>query len=294
LQNGVKTLPVGQPSPTLFNLMQMMVQSSQEVSASADLSQALGANAPATTTLALIEEQQAFGGAIILRQYQSMGQEFKKLFILNSKYADPVHYAEVVDDPEANYAEDFNLKNMNIVPTANPEISSKIQRIQLAEVEMSKLEMIVATGGDPQPVVKSFLEMIGSTNVDEIYPGMDPMQELQKLIESNPELAEMLTNEKARNDFMMQAEQDAIEQEQELEAIKGAAEVDKTTAEIKKIEAETRLTLEKAETEDLNNDVSTYTAAANLDKISLENEALNEQTRREGLEEQPSNQSSNG
>ena len=182
---------------------------------------------------------------------------------------------------------------MNIVPTANPEISSKIQRIQLAEVEMSKLEAIVATGGDPQPVVKNFLEMIGSTNVDEIYPEMDPMQELQKLVGSNPELAEMLTNEKARNDMLMQAEQDAIEQEQELAALKGASEIDKLESEIKKNEATTIKLLEEAETENLLNDVTTYTTEHQLDKLSLENEALNEQTRRERLEEQPSNQSNN-
>jgi len=293
LKNGVMPLPVGQPSPTLFNLMQMMVGSSQELSASADLSTSLGANAPATTTLALVQEQQQFSGAIILRLYQSMGQEFKKLFVLNSKYADPTMYQEIVDDPEADYEQDFNLKDMDIVPVANPEISSKIQRIQLAEVEMSKLEAIVGTGGDPRPVVKNFLEMIGSTNVKEIYPEMNPMQQLQDLVASNPQLAEILTQEKQRNQMLMEAEQQAVEQQQQLEAMKGAVEVDKTAAEIKKIEAETRLTLEKAETEDLNNDVATHKAVGELDKLSLENEALYEQTRREGLEEQPSNKSNN-
>ena len=293
LHEGVKTLPLGQPSPVLFQLMQMMVQSSQEVSASADLAQALGANAPATTTLALIEEQQAFGGAIILRQYQSISHEFKKLFILNSKYADPAHYQEVIDDPEADYEADFNLKDMNIVPTANPEISSKIQRIQLAEVEMSKLDAIIGTGGDPQPVVKNFLEMIGSTNVAEIYPEMDPMQQLEKLIASNPELNEVITQEQARNDMLMRAEEQAIEQQQALEAMKGAEEVDKLKAETGKIEADTQLILEKVITEDLTNDVITHKAVGEIDNQSLENEALNEQTRRDRLEEQSSDNSDN-
>lgn len=249
LKNGVMPLPVGQPSPVLFSLMQMMVSSAQEVSASADLASALGANAPATTTLALIEEQQAFGGAIILRQYQSMGQEFKKLFILNSKYADPAHYQMVVDDPEADYEADFNLKDMNVIPVANPEISSKIQRIQLAEVEMSKLEMIMTTGGDPQPVVKNFLEMIGSTNVGEIYPEMDPMQELEKLIASNPELNEFITQEKQNAMAMAQAQQESIMAEEQRKDAQTAADVDKKASETEKNKITAQLAIESAQNE---------------------------------------------
>jgi len=290
MRNGIMTLPVGSPSPVLFNLMQMLIASSQELSASADLSTSLGANAPATTTLALVQEQQQFSGAIILRMYGSMSEEFKKLFVLNSKYADPEHYREVVDDENANFEEDFDLKQMNVVPTANPEISSKIQRIQLAEVEMSRLDAIIGVGGDPRPVVRNFLEMIGSVNIQEIFPELDPMQRLQDLVSKNPELAEVISQEQQRAQMLMAAEQQAIQEDRSMQAALTASKLDKEASEIEKNKASTKKILEEAETENTKNLSNIYTTAGQLDKQSLENEALNEQRRLSRLEEPPNNQ----
>lgn len=299
LQQGIRTLPLGQPSMVLFNLMNMMVANSQELSASTDLSTSLGANAPATTTLALVQEQQQFAGAIILRLYRAMTAEFKKLFVLNSKYVDPLHYKEVVDDEEADYEADFNLKDMNIVPVANPEISSKIQRIQLAEVEMSKINEIAAAGGDPKPVVENFLKMIGSTNVGEIFPEMEPQQQLQELVAKNPKLAEMISGEQERAQLLTQAQQKAMQMQEALaqadlaakeseiqrKDAMTAADLDKKAAETAKIKAEEVKTLEEAETENLNNAVTTYTTAVQLNQQA---EANNERgTPR--VETQPNN-----
>ena len=54
--------------------------------------------------------------------------------------------------------------------------------------------------------------------------------------------------------------------------MKASTEADKTHAETKKVDAETILTLEKAETEDLTNSISTYTAAGQLDAQDLQNQ----------------------
>jgi len=274
LQNGIRNIPNGEPSPTLFSLMTMMVASSQELSASADLSKSLGANAPATTTLALVQEQQQFTGAIILRLYRSMSQEFKKLFVLNSKFLDPTEYQTIVDDEEADFERDFNLLDMDISPVANPEISSKLQRIQLAEVEMSRLNEIVAAGGDPRPVVENFLRMIGSSNIGDIFPEMDAAQQLQELLVNNPELQELVTQQQQMAQIVAAAQQEVIEREQSREDAKTASQLDKDDAETKLKQAQTVKTLEEAETEDTKNISSKYTSALDIDRKSLENEAL--------------------
>lgn len=272
LRNGVMPLPVKDPSPTLFSLMSMMIQSSQELSASADLSKALGANAPATTTLALVQEQQQSAGAIILRIYRAMTEEFKKLFVLNSKFVDPLDYQEVLDDPEANFASDFDLRKMSIIPIANPEISSKIQRIQQAQAELSQIELVAAAGGNIRVILERFYEAIGSQNVSEIFPEEGPEQQLQRLLSENPDLAQMISGEAERMDLLAASQADAIEREQEREDLKAATEADERHAKIKKYEADTILTLEKAETEDLNNSISTYTAAGKIDNQELQNQ----------------------
>jgi chaperonin GroES len=232
LQTGIVPLPVKEPSPTLFSLMQFMMSSAQELSASADLTQALGANAPATTTLALVQEQQQSAGAIILRIYRAMSSEFKKLFVINSKFLDPVEYAEVLDDEEASFESDFDLRKMNIVPIANPEISSKIQRIQQAQAELSQIEMVQAAGGDIKVVVKRFYEAIGTQNIEELFPEMQPQEQLQKLLSENPDLAEMISGESERMDLLAAAEKERLQDIQDREDLKVATDVDKTNSDM--------------------------------------------------------------
>lgn len=279
LQSGIKQLTARDPSPTLFSLMTMMVAASQELSASADLSTSLGANAPATTTLALIQEQQAFVGAIILRLYRSMSAEFKKLTDLNAKFLDPEDYKEVVDDDEANFEEDFNLLDMDITPVANPEVSSKIQRLQLAEVAINRLNEVVATGGNPRPIVVNFLETIGVTDIDKIYPEMQPQEELQDLLARNPELVELISNSAQLSEMIAAAQEDAIERQEARADAETASQLDKDAADTKLKEAQRIKTLEQAETENTKNQSNIYTTGLNLERQSLENEALENEQR---------------
>ena len=277
MQNGIMPLPVKEASPTLFNMMQLMVANSQELSASADLTSALGANAPATTTLALIQEQQQSAGAIILRIYRAMASEFKKLFVLNSKFLDPIEYQEVVDDEDANFEADFNLRDMDIVPVANPEISSKIQRVQQAQTEISQLEAVAAAGGDIVPIVKNFFEAIGSSNVDEIFPELTPEQQLQDLLAKNPQLAELMLGEQERLDAQLAAQLDQVERQEERADAETASKIDKEASEVEKNQSITVLNLEKAETEDVNNQISTYSAAGQIDNQQLQNKQVLQQ-----------------
>lgn len=273
LQSGIMPYPLKEPSIVLFQLMQMMISSSQELSASADLTSALGANAPATTTLALVQEQQLSAGAIILRIYRAMSEEFKKLFELNSKFVDPNEYRNVVDDPQANFEQDFNLTGLDIVPVANPEVSSRIQRIQMAQAELSNIQLVQMVGGDIRPLVVNFFEAIGSNNVDQIFPEETPDQQLQRLLAENPDLLAMITQEQERLDLITQAEQAAIQRQQEREDLKLAADLEKAEKEVDKLESETLLNLEKAETEEAENLRSDYTTLA---KANMEREALEE------------------
>lgn len=278
LQNGIMPLPVKEASPTLFSMMQMMVSSSQELSASADLTQSLGANAPATTTLALVQEQQQSAGAIILRIYRAMASEFKKLFVLNSKFLDPVEYQEVVDDQDADFEADFNLRDMDIIPVANPEISSKIQRVQQAQVEISQIEAVQIAGGNITPIVKGFFESIGSTNVDEVFPELPPEQQLQDLLSKNPELAELVLGEQERLEELAAAQldqqQETIDRDQERQDAETASKLDKEASEVEKNKSTTILNLEKAESEDVKNQVSTFTAAGQIDNQALQNQQI--------------------
>ena len=272
LQQGIVPLPIKEPSQTLFALTQFMIASAQELAASTDLKGALGANAPVGTTLALIDEQLQGTGAIVKRIYRSMSLEFRKLFELNAKFVDPAQYQEILDDPQANFEQDFNIKGMDIVPVANPEISTKTQRVMMAQAELSQVQPLLLMGKDPTPIIRNFFEVIGSNITEEMFPEETPDIALQRLLSENPDLQALIMGEQERQDLLAAAQADALDREQSREDAALASKLDKEASEVKKNEATTIKTLEEAETESLENDVTTYTTAVQLDAQQLQNE----------------------
>jgi hypothetical protein len=251
-----------EPSHVLFQLMQFMIAGAQELSASADLTSALGANAPATTTLALVQEQQLSAGAIILRVYRSMAQEFGVLYRLLGRFGDPEQYLEVLDDQEASFEQDFEQERLDFVPVANPEVSSRIQRIQQATAELQNLQAVMAVGGDPRPIVKNFYEALGTDDINEIFPELGPVEQLRELLAKSPEVVEIITQEQARNQALMDAQLQAQEREEARQEFELQLKSDEIERKDKQTEADIILALEKAESEDVKNQVDNYTKLA--------------------------------
>jgi len=254
LAQGIRDYNFKEPSPTLFQLNQLMLQTARETSSSVDLKGAIGANAPATTTLALVQEQQQSSSAIIQRIYRSEAEEFKKLYQLNGEFLDEAEYQRVVDDPEASI-EDFNTEDFDIVPVANPEASSKIQRLQLAQVEMNSLQAVSAVGGNPKPIVENFLKAIGTQNIEDIFPKPTEEQQQQQQASQQQQLQEQ--------ELLKEMTIDHAERTQENEDAK-------TEAEVAKNQAQTVKALEEAETEQTKNLSDQYTTAFNLDQQALD------------------------
>ena len=285
MQSGIMLHPTKEPSNVLYQLRNDLIAASNEYSASADLSQSLGPQAPAATTLALIQEKQLSSAAIILRIYRTMAREFKVLFKLDGQFLEESEYQDVVDDKEATAA-DFDANSIDIVPSANPEISSRMMRIQQANAEMAVMEAAAAAGGNIRPIIKGYYEAIGSVYTDEVFPDETPEQELQALLQRNPQLEDLVMQAQqlhqqitkkqeealqAQNDVLIAQAQDLQAKAKKLEvdtkaAIhKTAAELDQLEANIQKTKAETFLTLEKADTEETKKQISKYEQATNLD-----------------------------
>lgn len=271
LQTAFRDYTFKEPSPTLFQLNQFMIQIGEKLSASIDVASAIGANAPAATTLALIQQQEQSAGAIILRLYRAQTEEYKKLYALNFKYLDEERYRAVLDDPEASI-DDFNINDLDIVPSANPEASSKIQKLQLAEAQMSQLEAVQLAGGNIKPIVENFYASIGSQQTKEIFP--EPTEEeiaaqqQQELIAAQQQQEQIDFNNEAIITQLELAERDVEvrEAKTELDIAKAQADIEKTQSETEKNEASTIKILEEAETEQTKNIIDTYTAETKLDK----------------------------
>ena len=290
LQTGIRPYDFKEPSPTLLNLNQNMNAEAQRLSATTDLSAALGQNTPATTALSIVQEQQEASGAIILRVYRAMGREFSIWFKLNSKFMDPALYSELIDSDEFSPEDDFNTQDMDILPSANPQNSSKIQRIQKAQAQLAVMDQVRATGGNPQPIVEDYLDAIGSDSVDQIYPELTEEQEqaAQAKQEENEQF------EKQLRFLPIKAQADIGEAEKlksEVALIKAKIEEAKVLSGIKLNEAKigesnasAALKMEQAETEETKNAGAIVDSELKIDEANrvaelarLDREKVNEQ-----------------
>jgi hypothetical protein len=168
-------------------------------------------------------------------------------------------YKTILDDPEANAILDFNNQTLDIKPTASPEMSSKLQRIQLSDVEMSQIPMVIQAGGNPTPIVKNFYERIGSDNVDEIFPE-NPTDAQAAEMARFTEAQEQENALAAQQLELTQLQTDILSREQDRLDAETTIKIEKTLGELEKMHTESLLNLEKAETEEVKNGISIYTA----------------------------------
>ncbi len=276
-QNAFFPLPYGEPSQTLFALNEKMQQEGERTANSADFSKVLANNAPATTTLALLQKETQSTTSIIRRIYLAMSDEFKKMAILNQSFVDPEIYQAVLDDPNANFEQDFDANQFNLVPISNPEMSTRIERIKSAEVQMNFLPQIGEAGGQTQVVIKGFLDALGIENIDQIFPEPQPEQiELQnQQLQQQNQLQEFQNN-------LFDRELAVRETDIQRKIAETQSKIAETRTEIIKIQSETLLNLEKAETEDQVNQLTTYTAELSafvnlLGQLRQDNSANNQQ-----------------
>jgi hypothetical protein len=273
LANSFMPFPYKEPSQMLFMLLQMMEQQARGFSANVDAG--IQANTAPTTALAMIQESMLKQTAHNSMIADSMAEEFNILYLLDRDYFDATRYMEIVGDDEAVFAEDFEEDGIHVTCTSNPETSSKMQRMLLAEAEMQQVPLVIQAGGNAVEIIKNYFNRIGSENTDKIFPNeaeMSPedkaqMQAMQQQQQQANKMAE--TQEKlltAQTEILLAGEK-RKDAEFELSKQETLASMDKMLAEVKKINADTLLSVQKALTEHTNNGLSVSAAvSAEMDK----------------------------
>lgn len=261
-----------EPSEVLFALLGQLTTEAKEFSVNLDLQGVLSPNAPATTTLALLQEAMTPMSAIMGRIIRSESKEFEVLFKLNGIFADPALYQKILDDPDAKYERDFDLETMNISPTADAEMSSRMQRIQRGEVLISQSEAIQLQGGDTRPIWEAWFDAIGATDmIDKVWPSPEQMTAEQQARADEREEAQRREDQKVAIDIDHKERGiAALEKDTASKVEERKAKSTLTIAEMKKKESEIILNLEKAETEQSKNQIDKYTADLNMVRAGIE------------------------
>lgn len=279
-------LPFKEPSVTLFQLNEKMEQGARSFSNNADLGSQIQSNTAPGTALALIQEAMVPQTAHMSMIIDSMSEEFKAIHDLNRNYLDADEYKKVVGDEEASFMDDFETDGLSVVCGANPEMSSRMQRMTLAMAELEQVPLVIQAGGNPIPIIKGYYKRLGSENLDEIFPNeaeMSPeekaqMQQMRQQQEYANQLAEQQVKLIEVQTELLAAGEKRKDFEAQVAANKTMSEIDVNMEKVDNLKSQTALNLEKAETEQVTNQLNTYTAhsdvTAKTEELRLKSEQM--------------------
>jgi chaperonin GroES len=221
LSDNIFPLPVKEPSQTLFNLLGLLIQVGNDLSSNVDVLQGKqpAQNVASNTIAQLVEQGTKVFIAINKRVYRSLKKEYQKIYDLNYAYLSNADYQNVLDDPAANVKGDFEPNSLDVLPVADPAISSEQQRMARASVAQ-QLRTV-----DPRAADQILLEsmQLDQEDVDALLPQPDPdappppeaqklMAEVQKLQAEIAKLSADATLAAERNALELQKLQKANEE----------------------------------------------------------------------------------
>jgi len=190
LRKGIFPMPVREPSNVLFQLLGMLVDSGKDLTSVQDLmvGRNPGQNQPFSTSQMVMEQGLKVFNGIYKRIYRSMSAEFRLLFEVNGEHMNLEKYMNVLDDQGQEIKEatkqagpmavmqflsgDFGTEDMDIIPTAEPDMVAEVQRAMKAEALMAKAEAGLPI--NPEVVVRRMLEAEQHEDIEELLTMPEP------------------------------------------------------------------------------------------------------------------------
>ena len=183
IKKNIFPLPTKEPSEVLFKLLGLVIESTKELASVAEIfvGKMPGQNTPATTTMASIEQGMKVFTAIYKRIYRALSKEYKKLFRLNNLHPENTAKAQLIlDEPISQI--DYDQKNYDVCPTADPTAVSSTQKLLKAQ---GLMEILPLGTIDPLEVTKRILEAQEQPNIEALFrqgpPPPDPEQQKMQM-----------------------------------------------------------------------------------------------------------------
>ena len=191
VNKAIMPLPFKEPSQTLFNLMNAIVQAGQRFASTADLNVGdVNPNAPVGSTVALIEQGSKAFSAIHKRLHYSQGQEFKLIAKSNAKYLPEQFEFAISGVTTKIFSTDFD-STIDIVPVSDPNVFSTAQRIAQAQ-SVLQLSQSAPQLYDMYDTHKRMLEALRIPNIGEVLKEpeeavrIDPVDENMSVMYGKP------------------------------------------------------------------------------------------------------------
>jgi hypothetical protein len=177
IKDSIIPLPYKEPSATLYQLLQTIVEEGRKFASVADLKVGdMSAQAPVGTTLAILERTLKVMSAVQARVHAAMKQEFKLLAGIVRDYT-PEDYAYEVDvsADNARKAKKQDYDIVEIIPVSDPNASTMAQRVVQYQAALQLATTAPAIYDLPQ-LHRQMLEVLGIKNVEKLVPVEDDIK----------------------------------------------------------------------------------------------------------------------
>ena len=190
IRDNITFLPYKEPSGTLYNLLQNIVEEGRRFASMSDMKISdMNNQAPVGTTLALLERNQKVMSAVQSRLHASMRKEFDILVGIVKDFTDP-SYPYETDEGEDIKTEDFDNR-VDVLPVSDPNAATMAQRIMQYQAAMQLAQSSPDMYNLPE-LHRQMLNVLGIEDVEDIIPDVDdvkpvdPVTAVQNIITGKP------------------------------------------------------------------------------------------------------------
>lgn len=209
-------LPFKEPSQVLLALLQMLVESGKETGFMTDVlaGDAQAQNVPATSMLAMVEQATRAFKPVVQKFFTSEKKEFKLWFHFHSKYLDRPKYYQFQGKQGEISMDDFDEKNLDVVPVADPTMSSEAHKYARLQAMVQFMQSVPGALNVPQAAA-TFMKELQFVNVEALVAQPQPAAPDPKLMEI--QLKAQIAD---KNHEIAQLKQALVSKKLDLEAVK--------------------------------------------------------------------------
>jgi hypothetical protein len=190
MRDNILPLPYKEPSQTLLQLMNQIIDEGRRFAAASDMKVAdMSANAPVGTTLAILERTLKVMSAVQARIHYSMKQELKLLKRIIADYTPPDYDYEPVEGSRLAKKSDYDM--VDVIPVSDPNAATMAQKVVQYQAALQLAQ------GAPQlydlpKLHRQMLEVLGIKNYQKLVPTeddkkpQDPITENQQALMMKP------------------------------------------------------------------------------------------------------------
>ena len=190
IKDNIMLLPYKEPSQTLSQLFNQIVQEGRNFVSAGDLQVSdMGGNAPVGTTLAILERTLKVMSAIQARLHYAMKQEFKLLKHIIADYT-PEDYDYEPEEGKAS-AKKADYDDVEVIPVSDPNASTMAQKIVQWQAVMQLAQQAPQLYNLPF-LHRQMVETLGIKNASKLIPmsddqkPADPVTENQNILMMKP------------------------------------------------------------------------------------------------------------